>query len=72
MVLSLVIKPVGLFVAHSQQAGVDFDETFNPVVKPSTIRIVLSIAASCYWSIHQLDVKNIFLHGTLDETLYCQ
>jgi len=42
------------------------------VVKPATIRTVLSIATSRHWPIHQLDVKNVFLHGHLDETIYCQ
>nr|GEX57404.1 ribonuclease H-like domain-containing protein [Tanacetum cinerariifolium] len=50
--------------------GVDVDETFSPVVKPGTIRTVLSLATSRHWSFHQLDVKNAFLHGDLSETFY--
>jgi hypothetical protein len=56
----------------SQQSGIDFDETFSPVVKWATIRAVLSIAISRSWPIHQLDVKNAFLNNNLDEEIYCQ
>nr|GFC34304.1 ribonuclease H-like domain-containing protein [Tanacetum cinerariifolium] len=44
----------------SQQQGIDVDETFSSVVKPATIRTVLSLAVSRKWPIHQLDVKNAF------------
>ncbi|GKC09480.1 ribonuclease H-like domain-containing protein, partial [Tanacetum coccineum] len=54
----------------TQLEGVDVDETFSLVVKPGTIRTVLSLAASRHWPILQLDVKNAFLHGRLFETVY--
>ncbi|GJT65217.1 ribonuclease H-like domain-containing protein [Tanacetum coccineum] len=53
-----------------QLEGVDVDETFSPVVKPGTIRIILSLTASRHWPIHLLVVKNAFLHGDLSETVY--
>lgn len=56
----------------TQQAGVDYSETFNPIIKQATIRVILSLAASHSWPMHQLDVKNAFLHGDLQETVYCQ
>lgn len=55
-----------------QQQGVDFQETFSPVVKPKTIRVVLSLAVAQQWPLRELDVQNAFLHGDLKETVYLQ
>lgn len=48
----------------TQRPRVDYYETFNPMVKPGTIRTVLTLALSRVWPVHQLDGKNAFLHGT--------
>jgi hypothetical protein len=50
----------------------DYDETFSLVVKPATVRLVLSIIAQQSWSLRQLDVLNTFLHGVLKETVYME
>lgn len=58
---------------YNQQYGLDHDETFTPVlVKPTTIRTVLSLTISRNWLIHQLDAKNAFLHDHLQEEMYMQ
>jgi hypothetical protein len=53
------------------EQGVNFDETFSPVVKPATIRAVLNFAVERHCLVHQLDVQNAFLHGELEETVTC-
>jgi hypothetical protein len=52
--------------------GIDFTETFSLVVKPSTIRMVITIAHVQRWSIRQLDVKNAFLYGFLSEDIFME
>ena len=53
-----------------QQYDIDFDETFSPMVKPLTVRLILSLVVSLNWPLRQLDVKNAFLHGTLKKEVY--
>ncbi|RVW35073.1 Retrovirus-related Pol polyprotein from transposon TNT 1-94 [Vitis vinifera] len=54
----------------TQSYGIDYQETFAPVAKLNTVRVLLSLATNLDWSLHQLDVKNVFLNGDLKEEVY--
>jgi hypothetical protein len=55
----------------TQCPGVNYDKTYNPIVKLATVRMVLAIVSSRDWPLQQLDVKNSFLHNMLSETIFC-
>jgi hypothetical protein len=55
---------------YMQRYGIDYEDTFNHVVKAATIRLVLSLAVSFGWNLRQLDVQNAFLHGNHEEEVF--
>ena len=55
---------------YAHTYGVDYSDTFSPVARLASIRLIISIVASQHWLLHQLDIKNAFLHGDLQEEVY--
>ena len=62
------------FVARgfSQVEGIDYDETFVPVARYSSIRLMLALSPQMGWKIHQMDVKTTFLNGKIKEEVYIE
>jgi len=56
----------------TQTPGLDYDYTFNPMVKASTVCVILTLAVMQHWPLHQLDVNNAFLNGLLSNLVYME
>jgi len=65
---------MAIFVAtgFSQQEGIDYEETFSPRTRYTTIRSLISLTTTMGWNIHQMDVKTAFLNGIIDEEVYIE
>jgi len=57
---------------YAQTYGIDYEETYSQVAKMTTVRAIIAIVATKGWSLHQMDVKNVFLHGDLWEEVYME
>ena len=60
------------FVAHgfSQKEGIDYEETFSPIVRYTSIRTIMALAAKTKWKLHPMDVKTTFLNSVIEEQGY--
>jgi Reverse transcriptase (RNA-dependent DNA polymerase) len=57
---------------YHQEEGIDYFETFSLMVRPTIIQVVLTISITYGWTMRQLDVHNVFLHGNLHDMIYMQ
>jgi hypothetical protein len=62
------------FVARGffQKEGIDYEETFSPVARYTSIRTIIALAAKMKWKLHQMDVKTAFLNGVIEEEVYIE
>ena len=74
VVYGSVKKHKAIFVAQgfSQIEGIDYEETFAPIARYSSIRIILALSVQMGWHIHQMDVKTTFLNGIIKKEVYIE
>ena len=62
------------FVSHvfSQKEGIDYEETFSPIARYTSIRTIIALATKMKWKLHQMDVKTTFLNGVIEEEVYIE
>ena len=62
------------FVARgfSQKEGIDYEETFAPVARYTSIRAIMALVSMMKWDLHQMDVKTAFLNGVIEEEVYIE
>jgi hypothetical protein len=62
------------FVARgfSQKEGIEYEETFVPVARYTSIRIIIDLAAKMKWKLHHMDVKTTFMNGIIEEEVYIE
>lgn len=61
-----------LLRGYNQLAGIDYHDSFSPMAKSVTVRVILAISTAHNLPIHQLDINNAYLHGNLEEDVYLQ
>ncbi|KAJ6343827.1 hypothetical protein OIU76_005553 [Salix suchowensis] len=64
------IRPISWLLGTDREYDIDYEETFVPLAKMTTLRIILAFTTSQKWSLRQIDVKNAILHGDLKEEIY--
>jgi len=57
---------------YAQTYGIDYEETYSPIAKMTTVRAITTMTAANGWSLHQMDVNNVFFHGDLHEEVYME
>ena len=59
-------------MGYAQTYDVDYYDTFYPLDKMTSVRLFISLAATYNWDLHKLDIKNVFLHGDLQDEVYME